>query len=149
MAEQIEDVLRYRLREAREVRGWSQARLAEEAGGTEGGFHQTTIAKIEQGGGKGRRVAVDELVALAAALDVSPVALLLPNDEQATLDLGPMEVEQPTAVDWMLGRRRLREQPVLDLTGEDERDPTPAEMAETLRRLSEQMDRLMAQREDS
>jgi len=40
----------------------------------------TAVDQIEQGG---RRVDVDDLVALAAALDVSPITLLMPADADA------------------------------------------------------------------
>ena len=76
----------------RKRKQWSQARLAErltelgsltEVGGS---THQTVIAKIETGT---RKVTVDEAFRLAAALDVSPLTLLLPRDDVQGVQIVP------------------------------------------------------------
>jgi transcriptional regulator with XRE-family HTH domain len=58
-----------RLRALREERGWSQLRLADEAG-----VRQATISLLESG--KVRRLDTDVLDRLAAALRVTPLELL-------------------------------------------------------------------------
>lgn len=67
----------------------------------------STVTKIER---QGRRVTVDELVALAAALDVSPVALMLPARDPG----GPVRLTEGftartwrDAWHWMHGKRPL------------------------------------------
>lgn len=108
MAEQVDAIFRRRIREERQLLGWSQARLAEEAGGRDAGLYQTTVAKIE-GTGKGtpREVSLREAMALAAALDMPLTGLVVPRDLDGSVQLGAHEVDAPTAVDWMLGRHRL------------------------------------------
>ncbi len=66
----------------------SQVKLAERMAELGTPMHHTVIAKIENGD---RGVSVDDLVALAAALDVSPLRLLLPanrRDDVPGLRLG-------------------------------------------------------------
>jgi transcriptional regulator with XRE-family HTH domain len=62
----------------------------------------TSISKAEKGE---RRVDVDDLVALAMALDTSPNRLLLPVDERdAIIDLAPnVQVSQAYAWQWATG----------------------------------------------
>lgn len=63
-----------------------------------------------------RRVDVDDLMALAVVLGVSPSALLLPlvDDPTTTLEItGAGSVRADQAWDWMDGRRRL-DQPCAD-----------------------------------
>lgn len=73
--------------ELRKRRGWDQKRLAELV--TEAGrpMSASMVSKVEAGG---RRVDVDDLVALAFALEVSPARLLLSAhrdpDDQAPAD---------------------------------------------------------------
>lgn len=60
------------VRQARELLRWSQAELAEHLAKLGVTMHQATIARLE--GGE-RRVSVDDAMALAAALGVSPLFL--------------------------------------------------------------------------
>jgi transcriptional regulator with XRE-family HTH domain len=78
-----EAVVASQVRALRERRGWSQADLAGHAG-----MLQQTVARLEKGK---RRVTVDDLFSLAAALDVAPVELLAASFE-------PCEVPVTTAV---------------------------------------------------
>ncbi|NXY93517.1 helix-turn-helix transcriptional regulator [Streptomyces sp. BR123] len=102
------------MRRLRECRGLSVYRLASLllVGGRP--IAPSAIAKVERGE---RQVTVDELTALAAALDVSPSALLLPSTDEPTVDVcitgvGPVPASE--AWDWMDGRRRL-DRPCPDL----------------------------------
>ena len=62
--------LEIRVKELREVRGWSQAELARRAG-----VRPTTLGLIEKG--KARRIDLDALERLAQALDVAPGYLIV------------------------------------------------------------------------
>ncbi|GAB3995294.1 hypothetical protein GCM10029992_12170 [Glycomyces albus] len=67
---------------------------------------QSSISNIEAGR---RRVDVDDLVALAVALDVNPSALLLPFNESGSIDLtGGGTVAAKTVWEWADGERPLR-----------------------------------------
>lgn len=70
-----------RLREHRETAGWTQARLAEAMGQMGFGWSRVTVAEVEAGGGR-RRLAFEELVALAALFGQPAVAFLLPADNE-------------------------------------------------------------------
>ena len=67
------EVLSGRLLELRNKRGWSQDELASRLSAYDVVWQRTTIAKIEAGT---RSVTVDDLVALAFVLGVSPTALM-------------------------------------------------------------------------
>lgn len=66
----------------------------------------STITKIET---QGRRVTVDELIAFAVALEVSPVTLLLPANKSEPLPLAPRleSVSWRGTWGWMHGRQSL------------------------------------------
>ncbi|MDF2705535.1 MAG: helix-hairpin-helix DNA-binding motif-containing protein [Nonomuraea muscovyensis] len=72
----------------RQRRGWDQAHLAQRV--TEAGRPMSTsvLGKVESGT---RRVDVDDLVALAAALEVSPVQLLPGGEGAEAKDSDPFE----------------------------------------------------------
>ncbi len=72
--------LRHNLATLRGLRGLSQAGLEEATAELGHRLDSTVIAKIERGA---RRVTVDDLMTLAAALDVTPLQLLLPRGRQA------------------------------------------------------------------
>jgi transcriptional regulator with XRE-family HTH domain len=59
---------------------------------TGSGVGANAVSEIENGQ---RRIDVDDLIALATALDVSPVALLMPRDELAEDDRGVVYVRDP------------------------------------------------------
>lgn len=73
-----ERLIAAQLRAIRKRRGLSQEGLADRLALLGVVKHQTVIAKIEA---RARGVAVDELVALAVALNVTPLALLLPDSD--------------------------------------------------------------------
>lgn len=70
----VERVFGRRVREARERRGISQAELAEHLR-----FDRTVVSKIEKGQ---RKVGIGEALAFAAALEVAPISLLTPRDDE-------------------------------------------------------------------
>ena len=71
-----------RIRELRVARGWTQAKLAEEAALRNLSFRQATVAKIEAGS---RPTSVGELVVLADILRVEPGHLLGSDPSAAIL----------------------------------------------------------------
>ena len=105
-----------RLGELRSARGWSQRQLVEElerAGFTK--LDRTAIARIET---NGRKVSVDEAVALAVALGVSPFALLLPTSGNVRLtDTRVEPVEVVSA--WLRNSWQLPEPPDPDADPEE------------------------------
>lgn len=92
--------------EVRERRGWSQADLAERVNDLVGeGWHQTTVAKIEKGQ---RQIDVRALLFLAVALDVSPLHLIVPRDDDAVLTVTEKhEVSASEARAWIRGEQPL------------------------------------------
>lgn len=97
------------LRAIRTEQKLSLRALAAQMAGTDGALSHATLSEIERGD---RRVSVDDLSALAAALDVSPVTLLLPVDRnpEAVHDLGQLAALTGTppaplgrVVDWVRG----------------------------------------------
>lgn len=83
------EVVAARVKEARKRRGWNATQLAQrcaEIGAPE--LTAQAIANIENGrrdatGRRRRHVTVDEVLALAIALDVAPVHLMVPLEEGA------------------------------------------------------------------
>jgi Arc/MetJ-type ribon-helix-helix transcriptional regulator len=95
------DVVRHRVRQLRERRGWSAHRLAERC--RELGLDELTrdvITSVEVG--RRKAVTVDQLLGLALALDVSPVHLLV-EDAGAPRTVGKVTVASPLA--WVAGLR--------------------------------------------
>ena len=68
------------VRGVRERRGWTQQILAAEMAKVGRSMQSSAVAKIES---QSRRVDVDDLVALAAALNVPIARLLMPDDKNA------------------------------------------------------------------
>jgi len=83
------DVVVDRLIEARNKKGWSQRDLAQamkEAGWT---IDRTTIAKIESRGDRALNLKLNELIAFAIVLGVSPVFLMVPGTNDVRVDVTP------------------------------------------------------------
>lgn len=104
------DVVGQRIKELRRKRGWSLGDLAEAC--ARAGAEQLTsnaIENIEHGRrDKNRRrrrmVTIDELLAFALALDVAPVHLLVPIDDQTPYAITSRQTEVAGAVrDWVRG----------------------------------------------
>jgi transcriptional regulator with XRE-family HTH domain len=89
----------------RHERSWSLERLSKEM--TEAGrpILSTGLNRLEQGR---RRIDVDDLVALAAVLEVSPITLMLPFDTNGTVQVTDgLEADSMAAWEWMRGGRPL------------------------------------------
>lgn len=102
---EVGEVFAQRLREARDARRWTQQDLSDALAKLGAPMDRTTIAKLEKGQRQGR---VEELVALAAALDVSPLYLFLPLRLDATVKLAPkLTLEAIEALRWAQGEGPL------------------------------------------
>jgi len=95
------------VREARDRRGWTAEQLAERCAAA--GMRQldrSTIANIETG--RRRRIGVDEWLVLAHVLDVAPLHLLLPRDDDDQVAVTPtVTVTAAQARRWAAGREPL------------------------------------------
>jgi transcriptional regulator with XRE-family HTH domain len=72
------------VRRVRSERGWTQADLSRQLRAVGRPIPVASVGRLESGD---RRVDVDDLLALAAALDVSPLALLLPFTDAPTAEV--------------------------------------------------------------
>jgi transcriptional regulator with XRE-family HTH domain len=103
------------VRQLRERRGWSLARLAEELAKVGRPILPTGLHRMESGK---RRIDVDDLAALALALEVSPVRLLLPAER-----VDEVAVTGEQAAPWeSVWRWAVGEQP-FDVAGPVQYDP--------------------------
>jgi transcriptional regulator with XRE-family HTH domain len=86
------------VKRVRTVRGWSQQRLADEMARLGVPIDRSAIAKVER---SARQVNLDEMVAFAIALGVSPLGLVVPHEAGAQVALTPKHtVPAAEAADW-------------------------------------------------
>ncbi|MDP8927671.1 MAG: helix-turn-helix domain-containing protein [Actinomycetota bacterium] len=107
-----------RIRELRTDRGWSARELAAACADVLGADPASTgaaalasrdvIANIENG--RRTTISVEELLVLAAVLDVAPVHLLVPVSADYGLQVGRWGVAAPLARQWVRGQRPLPSQ---------------------------------------
>lgn len=99
------EVFGTRLQAVRKLKGWSLQQMAgalAELGIT---LHLTAIAKAEKGQ---RKVTLDEALAFAAVLGVSPLHLIVPLDNETELRVAPrLTAPALQARQWMRGQRPL------------------------------------------
>jgi transcriptional regulator with XRE-family HTH domain len=89
----------------REGRGWSLPRLSQELTKVGRPILPTGLHRLENGK---RRVDADDLVALAVALDVSPITLLMPFRATGTVQVTEdVDADALVGWDWMRGIRPL------------------------------------------
>ncbi len=118
--ELVADTVATRVKDLRKARKWTQQDLANAMSVRGYPTDRSTIVRLEK---RNRGVSVDDLVALAAALNVSPGWLLLPA-EAGELDLpivGNVKVPAWAAWQWVDGLNPL------PTTSEDDGYNTPAE----------------------
>jgi transcriptional regulator with XRE-family HTH domain len=98
-----------RLKQVRERKGWTQARLAEELEKLDYRLDRVTISKIERGGARAQNVTLEEVLALAFALGVSPKHLVVPYSMEERLQVVPAERPSTTRVArrWIAGEDTL------------------------------------------
>src|SRR6266545_1902903 len=104
----FEQVVMRRVRHLRERRGLSQQRLADRLAELGVPIERSQLARLERGE---RGVGVDELMALAFALDTAPAYLLLDleADERTALVPG-VAISPADARGWIRGQRPLPQQ---------------------------------------
>lgn len=129
----VGQVFAERLLELRKRRGLTQEALAHRlASEFEYPMHRATLAKIEAGSTRGENVTVKDVFAIAAALNVAPVYLITPADDEAQLLVTPnTEAPGGRVRDWTIGSSVL--QPDLDDEAEYFTTRPPAEMKQLLR----------------
>lgn len=87
----VRDVIADRVRTLRHARGWSQQGLAAEMSTTGYPVGRVTVANIENAG-RAKTITVDDLHALALALEVAPADLVCPVDDDAGVEVTPGRV---------------------------------------------------------
>ncbi len=92
---EVDDVVRRRLRSLRTARGWTLDDLARRAN-----TNASTVSRIETGQ---RRLAIDQLVQLARALDTSLDELIAEHGDDDVV-IRPERIRAGSAVQWMLSR---------------------------------------------
>jgi len=88
-AQRPSDYARLRLSDARKKKGWSQRDLAQAMADAGWPIDRTIIARIESGTGRAENLTVNELVAFAAVLGMSPLWLIAPWDDDARVSIAP------------------------------------------------------------
>lgn len=88
----------------RERRAWSQQRLTDELHRHGSTLSRGTVAKIER---NIRKPTIDELALFAAALNVSPLDLIAPDNPAEPVRVGNQTVTASCIADWIRGDRPL------------------------------------------
>jgi len=97
MEQEIEAVIRQRIRGLRLAKGWSLDSLA-----TRCHLSPSTLSRIETGG---RRIALDQLVPIARALDTTLDDLVATAEEDDVV-IRPEPEHRPGVTSWLLSRER-------------------------------------------
>jgi transcriptional regulator with XRE-family HTH domain len=100
----LTEVFGQQVRKARRMRDWSQQELADrvtQLTGRDEPMAQAQVAKIEAG--RRQRLAVEDVMVFAAALEVNPVNLLLPLYDDAEVDFGIGPLRSEELRDWFSG----------------------------------------------
>jgi transcriptional regulator with XRE-family HTH domain len=124
----VGELFAVRVREVRERRGWKQDYLGrrllelegERTSPTKVNSARVRVARTEAGT---RAVVVDEAFLFAAALGVSPLALLLPDEPEATVAVGSRSMDAGLLEAWIAGYVALDARDVRDYT--DHARPLP------------------------
>ncbi len=100
------EVVAGRVRELRKRKGWSGARLAGELALVGLPWDRSIVANLENG--RRASVSVEELLALAYVLDVAPVHLLVPVENDVPYRPTPVwETDSARVREWVRGREPL------------------------------------------
>jgi len=102
------EVFRERLREVRRLKRWTQSDLAAALAGNGVDLAEPAVTRMERGS---RGVSLDEAIAIAAVLGVSPLHMFVPLDDNDSSQVTPqMSVPVTEARAWARGQRPLREE---------------------------------------
>lgn len=110
-AQRVSELVGERIAWARHRQNWTQQRLADEIANHElaedgkGSLNRAAVAKVESGV---RKLSLDELFLVAAALNVSPLLLLVPVGTHDLMEVTPRSRVHPHIVlDWAMGEAPL------------------------------------------
>lgn len=105
----IGEVFARRLRDVREQKQLTQAQLSELLAELGVSIHRATIAKIENGGTRAENISVRDLLAFAAALNVAPLHMICPFEDDVLLAITRTVAAVPSqARGWIRGNNTLR-----------------------------------------
>ncbi len=100
------EVFRARLREVRRLRGWTQADLASALASAGVDLGESAVVRMERGI---RGVSLDEAIAIATVLGVSPLHMIIPVDDNGAQLAPQITVATTDARAWIRGQRPLTE----------------------------------------
>ena len=101
------EVFRARLREVRRLKGWTQQQLADALASAGVKLDASGITRMERGT---RGVTLDDVIAIAAALGVSPLHMLVPLENDEALNIAPgLTADTADVRAWIRGQRPLRD----------------------------------------
>jgi 8-oxo-dGTP pyrophosphatase MutT (NUDIX family)/transcriptional regulator with XRE-family HTH domain len=100
------EVFRVRLREVRRLRGWTQADLASALARAGVDLGESAVVRMERGI---RGVSLDEAIAIATVLGVSPLHMIVPLDDNGSQLTPRLTVPTTEARAWIRGQRPLTE----------------------------------------
>jgi 8-oxo-dGTP pyrophosphatase MutT (NUDIX family)/transcriptional regulator with XRE-family HTH domain len=98
------EVFRARLREVRRLKGWTQQQLADELASLGVRLDASGITRMERGT---RGVTLDDVIAIAAALGVSPLHMIVPLDDNGAQLTPSLTVPTADARAWLRGQLPL------------------------------------------
>lgn len=102
--QQMHDVLAGKVRSYRKARGWTQHQLAKEMAKLGYPIDRVTLSKLEAGGTRAENASLQEVLTLAAALEVPPVLLFLPIGEDSDVQVTPaVRISAEMAYGWIIG----------------------------------------------
>ena len=99
-------VFRGRVKEARKARGWTQRDLAAALEKVDVKIDASNITRLESGS---RTVTLDEVIAIAVVLGVSPLHLIVPLDDNGAQLTPALTVTTQEARAWLRGQTPLKE----------------------------------------
>jgi transcriptional regulator with XRE-family HTH domain len=106
MSKRPSQIAAQRIKELRNRHNWSQQQLADRITELGSPIDRAAIAKLEAGP-KQRRLQLDEMFVFAFALDVAPISLVLPTEDEDIHVAGRTEAATATVRSWFVGEQPL------------------------------------------